>query len=539
MPKFFDRVKMNLTTTGTGTVTFGSVVSGFQSLADASVVNADVVKYTIESGTNYEVGTGTIGLTGSTYTMARSPSSSSESDNSAISVNTGAVCFLTMLAEDVVQTLSDLSDVSSTVPNADQVLSYNSSTNLWTPSTPSGGIASVSSYATLPSSPNEKDMVWVTSEKQLYIYDGTEWDRFYTDTNATPDWTTEPPSIAVNLAIDGTATVQTVVASDPEGFPIEYSYDTNPSNQAQATISQNNNAFTITPSTNTANEGSFTLRYRASDGIHATSRSTVYNLAFYTNPDIANMTYDTGKDFSISSQDSDPQGMWMNPAGTKLFVVGATSDKVYEYDLSTADDVSTASYNNVSLSISSQEPTPTGMCFSPDGYNMYIVGRSSDQVHQYSLTTAYDLSTASYANKEFSVASQETSPAEVRFSNDGTRMFVVGYGVDYVNQYDLSTAHDVSTASYNNVRFSINLQEISPYGLYFNNNGTKMYATGGSSDDVFEYDLTTAFDVSTASYNNVKFNGPNYNPRAIFVNSDGTKFYIIGNNNPIRRYTCN
>ena len=99
-----------------------------------------------------------------------------------------------MLAEDVVQNIADLNDVSSTTPNADQVLSYNSSTNLWTPTSPSGGIASASNYAALPSSPNEKDLVWVTSEKQLYIYDGTEWDRFYTDTNATPDWTTEPPA---------------------------------------------------------------------------------------------------------------------------------------------------------------------------------------------------------------------------------------------------------------------------------------------------------------------------------------------------------
>jgi hypothetical protein len=531
---------MNLTTTGTGTVTFGSVVSGFQSLSDASVVDADVVKYTIESGTNYEVGTGTIGLTGSTYTMARSPSSSSESDNSAISLNAGAVCFLTMLAEDVVQTTSDLSDVSSTVPNADQVLSYNSSTNLWTPSTPSGGIASASSYATLPTSPNEKDLVWVTSEKQLYIYDGTEWDRFYTDTNATPDWTTEPPASA-DLAQDGTATVQTVAASDPEGFPIEYSYDTNPSNQTQATISQSNNAFTITPSTNTSNEGSFTLRYRASDGIHSTSRSTVYELKFYTNPDIANMTYDTGKDFSISSQDSNPQSMWMNPSGTKLFVLGQTSNAIYEYDLSTADDVSTASYNSVSLSISVQDTFGTGMCFSLDGYNLYMVGRGNDKVHQYSLTTAYDLSTASFANKAFSVVSQESSPAEVRLSNDGTRMFVVGYGSDYVNQYDLSTAYDVSTASYNNVRLFVGSPEVSPYGLHFNNVGTKMYMTGGGTDDIFEYDLTTGFDLSTASYNNVSFTGlaSTINPRAIFVNGNGTKFYVIANDNPIKRYTCN
>ena len=52
MVKFVNRVKLNLTTTGTGTVTFGSVVDGFQSLTDASVVDADVVRYTLESGTN-------------------------------------------------------------------------------------------------------------------------------------------------------------------------------------------------------------------------------------------------------------------------------------------------------------------------------------------------------------------------------------------------------------------------------------------------------------------------------------------------------
>jgi hypothetical protein len=531
---------MNLTTTGTGTVTFGSVVSGFQSLSDASVVDADVVKYTIESGTNYEVGTGTIGLTGSTYTMARSPSSSSESDNSAISLTAGAVCFLTMLAEDVVQTTSDLSDVSSIVPNADQVLSYNSSTNLWTPSTPSGGIASASSYATLPTSPNEKDMVWVTSEKQLYIYDGTEWDRFYTDTNATPDWTTEPPDAAV-LAKDGTATVQTVVASDPEGFPIEYSHDTNPSNQAQATISQTNNVFTITPSTNTSNEGSFTLRYRASDGIHSTSRSTVYQLTFYTNPDIANMTYDTGKDLVVLSQDSDPWGMWMNPIETKLFLLGHATKKVYEYDLSTAGDISTGTYNNVSLSLTSEAITPAGMCFSPDGYNLYMVDRGTDKVHQYSLTTAYDLSTASFANKDFSVGSQEGFPSEVRFNNTGTRMFVVGWSSDHVYQYDLTTAYDVSTASYDNVRFSVSSQEGYGQGMHFNNDGTKMYIIGTSSDDIFQYDLTTGFDLSTASYNNIKSPGTSvaYNPHGIYVNNDGTKFFVIDDDGPIRSFTCN
>ncbi len=148
-----------------------------------------------------------------------------------------------------------------------------------------GASSTPTSYANLaafPSSGNtDGDFGFATDTKAVYVWDGTEWDRVYTDANAVPEWTTEPPSTA-DLAIDGTATNQTVVASDPEGFPIEYSYDTNPSNQSQATISQSSNAFTITPSTTEADAGSFTLRYKATDGLHSTSKSTIYTLEFTT-----------------------------------------------------------------------------------------------------------------------------------------------------------------------------------------------------------------------------------------------------------------
>ena len=148
-----------------------------------------------------------------------------------------------------------------------------------------GASSTPTSYANLaafPSSGNTAgDFGFATDTKAVYVWDGTEWDRVYTDANAVPEWTTAPPSTA-DLAIDGTITNQTVVASDPEGFPIEYSYDTNPSNQSQATISQSSNAFTITPSTVEANAGSFTLRYKATDGLHSTSKSTIYTLEFTT-----------------------------------------------------------------------------------------------------------------------------------------------------------------------------------------------------------------------------------------------------------------
>ena len=155
---------------------------------------------------------------------------------------------------------------------------------------PSGaGGSSVTSYANLaafPSSGNTAgDFGFATDTKAVYIWDGTEWDRIYTDTNAVLEWTTAPPATA-DLASDGTATNQTVVASDPEGFPIEYSYDTNPSNQTQATISNTGGAFTITPSTTEANAGDFILRYKATDGLHSSARSTTYTLGFFIKPTV-------------------------------------------------------------------------------------------------------------------------------------------------------------------------------------------------------------------------------------------------------------
>jgi hypothetical protein len=276
---------MNLTTTGTGTVTFGSVVSGFQSLSDASVVDSDVVRYTIESGTNYESGTGTIGLTGSTYTMARSPSSSSESDNSAINLGSGAVCFLTMLAEDVVQNLADLDNVSSTAPAGGQNLSWDAGSSSWVPSSPSGGITTVGNYAGLPASPSETDLAWVSDQKALYLYDGAEWDRVYTGNQTTPSFTTDPPA-SLLLNTDGSNNVVTVAATDGEGFPITYEFDgfsgsssyTESSLPPQiSSLSKNNGVFTFTPSTTS---GSFTGRFKASDGLQTTAKTTLFQLSF-------------------------------------------------------------------------------------------------------------------------------------------------------------------------------------------------------------------------------------------------------------------
>ena len=78
-------------------------------------------------------------------------------------------------------------------------------------------------------------------------------------------------------------------------------------------------------------------------------------------------------------------------------------------------------------------------------------------------------------------------------------MFVVGDSTDDIREYHLTTGFDISTASYDSL-FSVNSQDTNPRGLAFNNDGTKMFVAGWKNQRVFEYHLTTGFDISTASY---------------------------------------
>lgn len=475
MAKLANRAKMTISSTGTGNITLASAVAGYQSFLDAGVSDGDQIRYIIEDNSGADWEIGTAAVSNNSTVLVRTVEESSAANNAALNLTSSAKVFIGVTAKDL--------------------------------------------------------------------------------DNAAPIFTATPP-LELDLAKDGsTAVTLNSKAYDESGIPVQYSWDAwatggttiydasslPPQLASAPSINQSTGVYSLVGSSNASNYGTVNFRVKASDGVKVATHVSQLHLVFYTNPDIANMTYDTGKDLAVSSQDGDPWGMWMNPAGTKLFVLGVTTQEVYEYDLSTADDISTATYNNVSLSITNEVSSPTGLCFSPEGNNLYVVCRGTDKVHQYSLTTAYDLSTGSFANKAFSVGSQEGFPAEVRFNATGTRMFVVGWSSDYVNQYDLSTAYDVSTASYNNVRFSIGSQEPYSKGLHFNNNGTKMYMIGSTNDDIFEYDLTTGFDVSTASYNDVKSPGSSvaYNPTGIFVNNDGTKFYVIDDDGPIKRYTSN
>jgi len=230
--------------------------------------------------------------------------------------------------------------------------------------------------------------------------------------------------------------------------------------------------------------------------------------------------------FSVAAQGTEPLGVAFSSDGTKMFVVGFIGTDIDEYTLSTPFDVSTASFVD-SFSVFTQEIFPTGVAFSSDGAKMFVVGFDGDDVNEYTLTTPFDVSTASFVDS-FSFAAQETNSTGVAFSSDGTKMFVVGFIGKDINEYTLSTPFDVSTASFVD-SFSVAAQETAPRGAAFSSDGAKMFVVGATGDAVHEYTLTTPFDVSTASFvDSFSVAAQDIAPTGLAFSSDGTKMFVVG-----------
>ena len=251
--------------------------------------------------------------------------------------------------------------------------------------------------------------------------------------------------------------------------------------------------------------------------------------------DIADFSYDSVS-FSVSSQDTSPLGFTFSTDGTKMYISGAASDSFYQYTLSTAFDLSTASYDSVSLPYSTNN---SGVAFKTDGTKMYITSYSNDDVRQYSLSTAWDLSTASYDSVSFSVASQDSAPYDLTFSTDGKKMYISGGQLKRIHQYSLSSAWDLSTASYDSVYLDASVDCPNLYGAVFSKDGLQLFAVCASNQTIQQYSLTTAFDLSTASAGGT-FSVSGLFTSSIFLSADQEKIYVLASStDAVHQYSTN
>ena len=297
-----------------------------------------------------------------------------------------------------------------------------------------------------------------------------------------------------------------------------------------------NSTFT-TVQANSSNWDSTYTNYQtnSSNYILSGSNANVSSVIFGSSSSILETTNDvrnwwlTGKTKNVGLEDATPQGIYFKSDGTKMFILGATSDSIRTYTLSAAWDVSTAVLAADSLFVGARDGTPNDLYISPDGLKLFVVGASNDRVYEFTLSAAWTVSSAVF-NTSISITTLETNALGLTFSPDGTNMFVVGQDFDRVYRYTLSEPFRLSAAALTS-NLSISAFDSIPHNLAFNDSGTRMYMLGSTFDSLYEFTLDDPWDVSTAilSYRGFTLTQEGV-PTGLYYNESANRAYFVGSN---------
>ena len=198
-------------------------------------------------------------------------------------------------------------------------------------------------------------------------------------------------------------------------------------------------------------------------------------------------------------------------------------------------------------SVASNVSMPSGIALSPDGTKIFMSSYANSNLTQYSLTTAYEISTLDTSTSVTlnlgagsDALSTDTNKVQgFSFNNDGTKVFAIDQD-GKLNAHTLSTPYDISNATQdaddglvwdnNSTIYSTHGEDLEPHDITFNNDGTKMYLFDyWGYEVVVEYHLSTPFLTSSASLGNV-FDLDDVNVKYLQdlrFDDDGTRMYLI------------
>jgi hypothetical protein len=249
-------------------------------------------------------------------------------------------------------------------------------------------------------------------------------------------------------------------------------------------------------------------------------------ITFSPPPNILQGSYLNQSSGSIGSQ---VEGIYIREDGYRLYSANIFgSNQIREYKFLDSWNVGTVVFER-DLDVSADFSYCTGVEFKPDGTVMYVTGGQSGsyKLVAYDLSTAWNISTAIKWN-EIST----TNPGGLRFKPDGTILyFLEADNPDVIKQYPLSTAWDVTTRSSFNAQYNITnpTGDNGILGFTFLSDGTKMFACGQNNSSIFEFNLGTAWDISTLELSLSYYVGDKIiNPVDVYIRGDKEKFVTGG-----------
>ncbi len=200
-----------------------------------------------------------------------------------------------------------------------------------------------------------------------------------------------------------------------------------------------------------------------------------------------------------------------------------------------------------SFSLAGLVSKPSDIDFNPDGSKVFFTAFGNDRIHQFKLTTPFDISTIDSSQTEVK-SSIIADPQGFAFNSTGTKVFIKNNGAG-LRSYTLATPYELSGATADDSYTGTWNNELEPTGgaysshdIEFNNDGTKMYFFHNGGGDparderVIQYTLSTPYDPSSRTSVDVFQLGNRTSeiPQDIEFDDDGTRMYIIESHTGVR-----
>lgn len=258
---------------------------------------------------------------------------------------------------------------------------------------------------------------------------------------------------------------------------------------------------------------------RDGDNFYVTVDNLVYQFPLPTPWDITSNVTNSSFNPGLSTA----VGLAFKPQGDKMYIGEITTNTLHEYDLPTINDITTAVATGITLS------GPAfgfdSIQFRSNGMQLFEVAFASGDFIRYHLDEDWNISTTSYFSNQMVLAGLN-APTAINWKPDGTKFFILNLQTTLnINEFTALHPWNITNATSGptfNFTFDNQLR-----GMWWRQDGTRCYITDADTNKIYQLDVATPWTVSTITDPSISFTPVETTfITGLYMREDGKKYYL-------------
>lgn len=266
--------------------------------------------------------------------------------------------------------------------------------------------------------------------------------------------------------------------------------------------------------------GDFFYFYGVGDNIYQFTLSTPWEITSATN------------EFIFTPNDS--QSITFKAEGDRVYIGHFNGQEILEYTVSTPFDLS-----STVVLIGTQDViiNPYDLQLKPNGSDIIILDNFTHLINKLHFDIAYNILTASYFSNSFSLPT--SSPKAISWKPDGSKFFIADSVANEIGEYIPDNPWNIDKPS-TGIPFDISLIESDVAGMFWRTNGARCYIVGNENKELIQLDAATKYLASSLSNPSISYvinEIASLTVGGIYFRSDGLKWWVSTVDGAVFEYT--